>query len=542
MSSLQRVVDGALRSRQAVIKSRNSTIDETGEPLDALACPLFLDGQLKGVVAFALSNRSPSVQQSTVQHIQIGLKWLETMFLVHSSSANDQLITLLELLSAGLEHDNFLIALTQVTTELADRFNCKRASIGFLEYGRLRIEAISHSQKIDRHSSLVHGLRDAMVEAIDQGSSISFPLANPETVQATHFHQLLAKQLPNTAFSTVPLIKNSEAVGAVLFEREQRDSFDQETVTRLEQICMLLGPALESRRRDEQALGWKILDSIYDWLKKLIGPGHLPFKVAAGLAASLLFLLSFASGQFCISTDSVLEASICRVIVAPQDGYIETSEVRPGDLVRKGELLGSLDDRELRKEKRKWLSKHDQLVKEYRQALAGFDRTEAAVLNAKHQQIKAQLELVEQKLLRTRLIAPFTGVIVKGDLSQSLGTPVERGEVLFEVAPTDEYRVVMKVDDRDIGMIATGQPAKLRLASLPGQLIDIKVDRITPMAMVEDQRNVFRVEGVMQQGSDMLRPGMKGVSRIEVGERKLIWIWTRRLLGHLRMLTWNWLP
>ncbi len=40
-SVLSRVAQAALRNQQAVIKTRNNTVEETGEPLDALACPLF---------------------------------------------------------------------------------------------------------------------------------------------------------------------------------------------------------------------------------------------------------------------------------------------------------------------------------------------------------------------------------------------------------------------------------------------------------------------------------------------------------------------
>ena len=59
------------------------------------------------------------------------------------------------------------------------------------------------------------------------------------------------------------------------------------------------------------------------------------------------------------------------------------------------------------------------------------------------------------------MTAPFDGIIVSGDLSQSLGSPVERGQVLFEVAPLDGYRIVLRVDERDIPYVALGQRGEL---------------------------------------------------------------------------------
>jgi hypothetical protein len=35
---------------------------------------------------------------------------------------------------------------------------------------------------------------------------------------------------------------------------------------------------------------------------------------------------------------------------------------------------------------------------------------------------------------------------------------------------------------------------------------------------------------------------MEGVAKIEVGERKLLWIWTRGLSDWIRLAIWRWLP
>ncbi len=39
-----------------------------------------------------------------------------------------------------------------------------------------------------------------------------------------------------------------------------------------------------------------------------------------------------------------------------------------------------------------------------------------------------------------------------------------------------------------------------------------------------------------------LRPGMEGVGKVQVGDRKLIWIWTRYLVDWLRIQLWWLLP
>jgi len=541
-SVLSRVAQAALRNKQAVIETGKNKAEKTGEPLDALACPLFLNDRLFGVVAIEITNRSQPMQQATVQQVQLGAKWLEAMIQLHGSTAKEQLVNLVDLVAAGLEHEQFRVAATEVANELADRFSCQRVSLGFLRYNRVRVEALSHSSRIDQHSNMVRAIRDAMSESLDQATTVVYPVESDDTVLVTRFHAQLAKAQQGAAICTLPLIKNGKALGALLLERAADKPFTAETVEQCEQIGLLLGPVLETRRRDERPLPSKILESLRCWCAKLFGQRHLPLKVGVALSAVLLIWLSLASATFRISSDSVLEAEICRSVVAPQQGYIATAHVRAGDLVREGDVLATLDDQELRLEQRKWQSQLAQLLKEYRKALAGYDRAEVAILNAKRAQAAAQLRLVEQQLARTTLVAPFSGLIVKGDLSQALGSPVTRGEVLFEVAPTDEYRVVLKVDDRDIGLVSLEQRGQLKLSGIPDKSIAITIDQLMPVSANEGGHNYFRVEAVMDNHSDLMRPGMKGISKIEIGREKLLWIWTRPLVDWLRLFVWKRLP
>ncbi len=539
-ATLSSVAQAALRSQKSVIKTRNHRAESTGEPLDALACPLFLEGRLLGVVAIEMTHRSQSMQRATLQQVQVGAQWLENMILLDRATSKEQLVNLVDLVVAGLEHEQFKVAATEVTNVLAERFGCHRVSMGFLHGRRVRVEALSHSTRIDQQSTLIRAIRDAMSESLDQGVSIVYPASGDGP--AVRFHDQLAHIRQKETICTLPLIKNGKAVGALLLERDADRPFRAETVGQCEQIGLLLGPMLETRRREERPLPVKILESLRKGCVNLFGPRHLLLKIGVGLTAVLLTWLCIAGSTLRISCDSVIEASVCRAVVAPQQGYISEAYVRAGDLLREGELLATLDDRELRLEQRKLKSLLDQLLKEYRQALAVLDRAEVAILKAKRMQAEAELRLIEQQLARTRLVAPFSGVVLKGDLSQALGSPVAPGEVLYEIAPTDAYRVVMKIDDRDIGLVALGQRGKLKLSGIPDQTIAVTINRLTPVSTTEEGRNYFRVEAAMGSYSDLMRPGMEGIVRIEIGREKLLRVCTRRLVDWLRLFIWTRLP
>src|SRR5207253_1031694 len=131
----------------------------------------------------------------------------------------------------------------------------------------------------------------------------------------------------------------------------------------------------------------------------------------------------FADGMFRVTAKTVVEGFIQRAAVAPFQGYVAQASVRAGDTVRKGQLLATLDDRDLKLERTRWDAEREQAEGKYRDALAKHDRSATRVLAAQLAQAEAQLALTDEKLARTRLVAPFDAVVVSGDLSQLLGAP-----------------------------------------------------------------------------------------------------------------------
>jgi len=540
--SLTTAAEKVLSEKRFLMWSHHTTSDESGTPLDVLACPLSVNGHVVGAAAFEITSRSESLQREAMLQLRSGAKWFEAMNHQRLDSSKEQLINLVELVAASLEHESFKAAATDVATELAGRFTCKRVSIGFLHSNTLQVDAISHSASFDRKSNLVRAINDTMHECLDQASTIVYPVLENASRPATRAHAGLASLSGVGSLCTVPLSAKGKITGALLLERPVDRPFNVTDVEQVEQIGLLIGSVLDIRCREERPLARKAWDSIIMFLSSLVGPSHLRLKAATSLALVVFTFLALASSDFRIVSDAVLEPTVLRAIVAPQNGYIADAHVRAGDIVSSGDLLLTLDDKDLLLEQRKFHGQSEQYRKEYRSALAGYDRVQVAIIKARIQQSESQLALVNKQLVRTRLIAPIDGLVVSGDLSQSLGSPVERGKVLFEVAPLESYRAVLKSDERDIGYIKPGQQGRLTLAGMPNKPISLTVEKITPVTIAEEGRNYFRIEAVMDLQSDLLHPGMEGIAKIEVGRRKLIWIWSRRLVDWLHLWAWAKLP
>jgi Tfp pilus assembly protein, pilus retraction ATPase PilT len=307
-------------------------------------------------------------------------------------------------------------------------------------------------------------------------------------------------------------------------------------------IAALIGPALELKRQHDRSLPFKIWESSRRQIGKVIGAGHVGLKLILLLATAVGALLFTTTGDFRVASKALLEGEVQRVAVAPFQGYVKTAPVRAGDIVKTGQVLATLQDRDLQLERLKRLNEREQLVKEHRQALAERNAPKAEIVTAQLRQVQAQLDLAADKLLRTQVVAPFAGVVVSGDLSQQLDAPVEEGKVLFEIAPLDTYRIVLQVDERDIGHVAVGQSGDLLLSALPHDLLPFKVEKITPVSTAHEGRNFFRVEGRFSTKPSQLRPAMEGVGKISIDRRLLVWIWTHDAVEWLRLKLWAWLP
>ena len=96
---------------------------------------------------------------------------------------------------------------------------------------------------------------------------------------------------------------------------------------------------------------------------------------------------------------------------------------------------------------------------------------------------------------------------MSGDLSQSIGAPVRRGDVLFEISPLNDYRVELQVPESQIGDVARGAHGQLLLSALPAEAMTFTVTRVTPVAEARDGTMTYRVDAALDHMGPGLRPG-----------------------------------
>jgi len=423
---------------------------------------------------------------------------------------------ILQFQASVLTHESFAEAAAAFATELAAMLDFDRAALGFSEDGRCRVVATSNTADFEPNAALFTAFAAAMDEAVDQGATVTHPPSGARPLIGLA-HAGLARRYGGAA-CTVPLVSRGRAFGAVTLVRAEGALPSAEELALCEHLACIVGPILELKRESERAWHERLRESLRRQFQRVREPGNLRLKLGALAALGAILALLCVPVQYRVGAQARVEGAVQRALVAPADGFLRQVHARPGDRVKADQVLAELAEDDLKLEHRKWQSELTQHENAASAALARTDRTQYVINQSRADEARAQLDLAERQLSRSRVLAPFDGIVIKGDLSQSLGAPVRRGDILLTVAPSDRFRLLIEVDERDIALIETGRKGSLALGALERSL-PFRVNRVTPVSTNRDGRNFFEVEGELEEASARLRPGLQGVAKIEAGRR-----------------------
>lgn len=534
----------ALADRRGVVYGHSANAGTTC----FAAYPFLLQGRLRGAVAVEIGDRPEAQLRAVMRQLQWGAAWIEMwqwrQRAGEAETLRERASVALDLVAVATEEAGFEAAALAVVTEMAAALSCERVSLGFVGRGHVRVAALSNTARPTAKTSLVRAIGAAMDEAIDQKQTLCRSPAGDEIPYVTAAHSALAGTDGPASVLTVPFGDGDgdRPLGAFTLERGGASGFDESELRLADLLAALLGPILDAKRREERWLPVKAGEAGRNQLRRLFGPRHLGRKLAALLAVAALALGYAVVDVYRVTANASVEGMVRRAVVAPFEGYILAEHVHAGDLVRKDDVLAELDVYDLALKRLRMVSARAQRLAEYNQALAERRAADVNVIQAQIDQAAAEVALYDEQINRAKLRAPFDGLVLSGDLSQSVGSSVSRGDVLFELGPLDAYRVILKVDDRQIRDVAVGQTGSVLLASLPQTPLPITVERVTPVSEAGEGRNLFRVEARLEQVVERLRPGMEGIAKVEVGEQRLVWIWLRPLVDWLRIKVWAFFP
>ncbi len=250
---------------------------------------------------------------------------------------------------------------------------------------------------------------------------------------------------------------------------------------------------------------------------------------------------SSAQPEYIASGPIVVENQID--LAAQRDGVVAEILVEAGALVKKGQLLSKLDDRQLAAERDAAAAKVRSLEADLKNWQAGAkvaqserDRSDAmwqANIIAKGQQEKSKyqydamqfevqrqvedlrmaestLKSLELELEKTRITSPFSGIVARRYIS--LGQQVAKNDRLFWISATSPLRVRFALPESYLGRVQKGSEIVVLAPVATGESHRAKVVMVSPV--VDPASDTIDITAELIRPSSNLKPGMTANIRL----------------------------
>jgi membrane fusion protein (multidrug efflux system) len=209
------------------------------------------------------------------------------------------------------------------------------------------------------------------------------------------------------------------------------------------------------------------------------------------------------------------------VVVRPEiSGRIEQLGFREGAPVTKGQVIVRLDDAVPAAEvaqaranlalAESSYNRTQQLQKENYVSATASDQALNGLRVA-----QANVQLAEAKLAKTRIVAPFAGII--GIRRVSIGDYIKEGQDLVTLEDVSSLKVDFRLPEQLLATLRPGQSVEIASDALPGRRYAGSVEAIDPLIDQNGRAVVLRAR--LKNADGQLRPGMFVRTRIILEER-----------------------
>ena len=194
-----------------------------------------------------------------------------------------------------------------------------------------------------------------------------------------------------------------------------------------------------------------------------------------------------------------------------------------GDWVEEGQLLLTQDQTEVRAQLAELavrLADADRQLARLRTLLARGDVSQAAVDEADlmRQTLRAQQELLNVRLARLELRAPFAGRLGVRQVNE--GAMASPGLVVTDLIELDEVMVDFHLPARFLNDVAVGQTVVLESSQLNQR--DIRGEVVTVFSSLDPATRTFQVRAKVANPDYALLPGMAMTVRLDKAPRNLL--------------------
>ncbi len=216
-----------------------------------------------------------------------------------------------------------------------------------------------------------------------------------------------------------------------------------------------------------------------------------------------------------------LEGVNAITVVSQIDAVVLEIPFEEGSLLAKGDLIAQLDDAQLQAQKARAEALRDQRKISYDRIKSLVDQKLAATqelddVSAALKIAEADLALIQAQLTKTKIVAPFTGLV--GTRRVSPGTFLRSGDPITDLAQVDELRIIFYAPERYLPELRPGAQVTVSTAAYPGYELKGRINVVEPV--VDPATRTVKITAKVGNSNLRFRPGMSADVSAVLSERK----------------------
>lgn len=488
------------------------------EDMQAILIPIANFGA-RPEVLLALSPNTADMGQTLSKLTRIGNGmqiWLKSNQSHKSDWKLGSLATLVELVSNIEDTTHKTAAAEVIANDLARHLGCK-AAVGIFDRGKQRLAAVSGVTKINRATRQAWAFQQVANEAQLRQNEGVIPVDDDSDDMLLLAHKQLASRLQvESVRSKILETSNGKVIGSLVLAGEIALIKTERMKKFLDASAPRIASAVSVVQRGERSWLARRIAQIPNWIRKT--------KTIIGLTSALtLLLLMCCKFTYRVRCDCVIQPTDRRFAVAPFDGLVQQTHVKPGDHVQAGQVLASMDGRSIRWELSGIAAEREQSRKTHEMELANRNVSEAMLAQLDDQRLAARQNVLSFQESNLDIRSPVAGIVLSGSPEKNNASSVTTGDTLFEVASIDTLNLEICIPANNIAHVEQGMEMKIWIDGYEDKPLTGKVNRIYPRSEIRNSENVFVAEFMIDNSERIFRPGMKGLARIDSHPRPLAW-------------------
>ncbi|MEE9126783.1 MAG: efflux RND transporter periplasmic adaptor subunit, partial [Planctomycetota bacterium] len=439
-------------------------------------------------------------------------------------------------------HDPLFLAYA-MAARLKNRYGMDQVLVGFVRGLRMQVVAVCGLDEVRASNPGVKLVQGAMDECLDHDAPVichgqKFAGEDKDIEDDFRLHTQWSRAVGGDSVGSFPVKAGNRTIAVISLRVNSAMGLHEDNLiayaNELESYSALMSVARNASRNLIHHAG----ASAKAGLQKVYGKRDWKSYTWLTLAGLFLLWLFFGTMAYSLTVPCTVTAANPRVVSSPREGVLQRLFVRPGDRVKLGQLLASIDVEEEILERARLRAELKRIAAGVDRALAENDPAEGKVLRAQREAVVAELDMVKLRIERSEVRAVQDGIVLVGDLRKRVGSKLSLGESMFHIATDGQVTVELRIPEHQIWDGRESLAYVFAPHARPQDRITLTGLTVAPSSTVVEGKNVFLAESTAFAAPDHLSPGMEGVAYLEVGERSVWWVMTHRITDWMRLQFW----